>query len=101
MMSILWCTGSAQGQGPRRGAIEARAQGKELWGVAMSISPRGGQMAPPELCLHDNKAWVPWSMECLLRRDSLHKSLSSFHVILANYIYGFGQAVSALKSSVN
>ena len=52
-------------------------RGKVLIRIAMGIGPREGQMAPPDLCLYANKAWVPWSMECSLRKDRLHKSLKA------------------------
>ena len=52
-------------------------QGKKLLRVAMGISPGEGQLPPPDLCLYADKAWVPWSMECSLRRDRLHKSLKA------------------------
>ena len=56
---------------------ELETQGKKLMRIAMGIGPREGQMAPPDLCLYANKAWVPWSMECSLREDRLHKSLKA------------------------
>ena len=56
---------------------QLETQGTKLMRIAMGIGPREGQMAPPDLCLYANKAWVPWSMECSLRKDRLHKSLKA------------------------
>ena len=53
------------------------ALGKNLLRIAMGIGPKEGQMEPPDLCLYRNKEWVPWSMECSLRGDRLHKSLKA------------------------
>ena len=56
---------------------QLETQGKKLLRVAMGISPGESQLLPRDLCLYADKAWVPWSMECSLRRDRLHKSLKA------------------------